>query len=141
MKQTGLLSATVLAIWASQPHADPIRLLGSNELDWQATPEGVAFAALQGDRFSEAYQALVRLPAGTVSPPHVKSANMFGVMLDGEMIHYASDGDADAARRMGPGSFYSIAAGTAHISACVSATPCLAYLSQDGAFDFLPVMP
>lgn len=66
---------------------------------------------------------------------------MFGVMLEGEMIHYTSQDNPETARRMGPGSFYSIAAGTAHVSACVSETPCVAYLYQDGAFDFQPVTP
>ncbi len=133
--------ATVIAtlFTVASANAEPITLLGSNDFVWETTPEGVAFSALQGDRFAEAYQALVRLPAGTVSPPHVKSANMYGVMLQGEMIHYASEEDPDPARRMGPGSFYSISSGTAHVSACVSDVPCVAYLYQDGAFDFLPV--
>lgn len=139
MKRLLFASAVVLTSLASQTLAEPIRLLNSHDFEWQTTPEGVAFAALEGDRFSEAYQALVRLPAGTISPPHLKTANMFGVMLEGEMIHYALGDNPEAARRMGPGSFYSIAAGTAHISACVSDTPCVAYLYQDGAFDFLPV--
>lgn len=133
-----LITAIALTTVTTHVHAEPIRLLGSDDFAWQTTAEGVGFAALQGDRFVESYQASVRLPAGTVSPPHVKSANMFGVMLEGTMIHYAIDVDPDAARRMGPGSYYSIAAGTEHISACVSDTPCIAYLYQDGAFDFLP---
>lgn len=131
------LIATVLAVTSAS--AEPIALLGTNDFAWETTPEGVAFAALQGDRFAESYQALVRLPAGTVSPPHVKTANMYGIMLQGEMIHYLSEADPHAARRMGPGSFYSIASGTAHVSACVSDDPCIAYLYQDGAFDFVPV--
>lgn len=139
MERLLFASAIALVTLSVQAHAEPIRLLGSTDFDWQTTPEGVAFAALQGDRFSESYQALVRLPAGTVSPLHVKTANMFGVMLEGEMIHYTSGEDPEAVRRMGPGSFYSISAGTAHVSACVSETPCVAYLYQDGAFDFLPV--
>jgi len=131
------IAATLIAVASAS--AEPIRLLGSNDFVWETTPEGVAFAALQGDRFTESYQALVRLPAGTISPPQVKTANMYGVMLQGEMIHYLSDEDPATARRMGPGSFYSISAGTAHVSACVSDAPCIAYLYQDGAFDFLPV--
>lgn len=139
MKTIVMCSAIALTSLSSQTCAEPIRLLSSNDIEWERTQEGVAFAALQGDRFSEPYQALVRLPAGTISPPHVKSANMFGVMLEGEMTHYASGENPEAARRVGPGSFYSIAAGTAHISVCVSETSCVAYLYQDGAFDFLPV--
>jgi len=135
-----LKTAAVAAILTTtSATAEPITLLGSNDFAWEATPEGVAFAPLQGDRFAETYQALVRLPAGTVSPPHVKTANMYGVILQGEMIHYLSDEDPAAARRMGPGSFYSINSGAAHVSACVSEAPCIAYLYQDGAFDFLPV--
>lgn len=119
--------------------ANPITLIPSDALDWQKTPEGVAFAALEGDRFTAPYQAMVELPAGTISPLHVKSANMFGVMIAGEMIHYTAHQNPDDALRVGPGAFYKVPSGLAHVSACVSATPCVAYLYQDGAFDFVPV--
>ena len=139
MKHITFATSIALASFGLQAHAEPIRLLSSNDFEWQTTPEGVAFAQLQGDRFSEAYQALVRLPGGTISPPHVKTANMFGVVLEGEMIHYTSNEAPEDARIIGPGSFYSIAAGAAHVAACVSETPCVTYLYQDGAFDFVPV--
>ncbi|MEM6712731.1 MAG: DUF4437 domain-containing protein [Pseudomonadota bacterium] len=142
LRKTSMIVAALVATHtAASATADPITLLEAGDAVWQTTPEGVEFASLQGDRFMEAYQALVRLPAGTVSPLHVKTANMFGVMLQGEMVHYADHEDPQAARRIGPGAFYSIAAGTAHISACVSSIPCVTYLYQDGAFDFLPVQP
>lgn len=136
-----LLSVSVIAtlLTSISASAEQITLLDSNDFKWETTPEGVAFAALQGDRFNASYQALVKLPAGTVSPPHVKSANMYGVMLQGEMVHYANGENQETARKIGPGAFYSISSGTAHVSACVSDVPCVAYLYQDGAFDFLPV--
>ncbi len=136
-----LLSAlTVVMLFVPiSVNAEQITLMDSMDYTWETTPEGVAFAALQGDRFTESYQALVRLPAGTVSPLHMKSANMYGVILQGEMIHYANGDNPKTARKIGPGAFYSISSGTAHISACVSDQPCVAYLYQDGAFDFLPV--
>jgi quercetin dioxygenase-like cupin family protein len=139
MKQ--FLTATIIATLLApiSANAEQITLLDSNDFSWETTPEGVAFAALQGDRFAESYQALVRLPAGTVSPPHVKSANMYGIMLQGEMKHYAHGEEPETARKIGAGSFYSISSGMAHISACVSEEPCVTYLYQDGAFDFLPV--
>ena len=119
--------------------ADQINLIPANDLAWETTPEGVAFAPLLGDRFVESYQAMVQLPAGTISPPHVKSANMFGVILQGEMIHYSTDTDPETAKKIGPGSFYMVPQGLAHVSACVSEVPCVAYLYQDAAFDFVPV--
>ena len=139
MKKKLLLAAMAMLLVPMHASADQIRLLDTADFAWETTPEGVAFASLQGNRFAESYQALVKLPAGTISPPHVKSANMYGVMLQGQMIHYEADENPETARKMGPGSFYSIPKGLAHISACVSETPCIAYLYQDGAFDFLPV--
>lgn len=141
MKQAFLASIVASLITPLPANAQQTTVLEADDYVWETTPEGVAFAALQGDRFAEAYQALVRLPGGTISPPHVKSANMFGIMLQGEMIHYANGDDPDAAKAIGPGAYYSISSGLAHISACVSDTPCVAYLYQDGAFDFLPVEP
>lgn len=141
MKHIILAVAISTLLLPSAGVADQITLIGADDFDWEVTPEGVAFASLQGDRFQESYQAMVRLPAGTVSPPHIKSANMFGVMLQGEMIHYASDEDPDTAQIIGSGSFYSVPSGLAHISACVSVEPCIAYLYQDAAFDFSPVQP
>ncbi|MFL4470637.1 cupin domain-containing protein [Tateyamaria armeniaca] len=116
-----------------------ITLSPAQSLSWETTPEGVAFAALSGDRWSEAYFAMVRLPAGTTSPPHVKSADMFGVMIEGQMTHATADQENPTI--IGPGSYYHVPANLPHVSACVSATPCVTMLYQDGAFDFVPVQP
>ena len=128
------------ALIASPAAADPtITLTPETALDWETTPEGVEFAALSGDRWTEAYFAMVKLPAGTVSPPHVKTFNMYGVMIEGEMTHTAVGAEATTA--VGPGGYYEVPAGLPHISSCVSQAPCVTMLYQDGAFDFLPVTP
>ena len=111
----------------------------AEKLDWQKTPEGVAFAALIGDRFAEPYMAMVKLPAGLVSPAHTKTANMFGVILSGSMVHSAVDADPNDDVVLPEGSFYKIPKNLPHISKCVSSTDCVSFLYQDGKFDFLPV--
>jgi hypothetical protein len=141
--RTTLINLSVLAALCLPASAseglDTITLIPAPALEWASTPEGVAFAALDGDRFAGPYQAMVRLPSGISSPLHVKSANMFGVMIQGEMIHFAKGEDRQKALRVGAGSFYKIPKGLAHVSACVSKVPCIAYLFQDGKFDFVPV--
>ena len=107
-------------------------------LAWDETEEGVAFAPLVGDRFVESYMAMVRLPAGLVSPPHVKSANMFGVVISGTISHLAIEADPSDEVLLPKGSFYQVPAGLAHVSKCVSKTDCVTFLYQDGKFDFLP---
>ncbi|MGR3614437.1 MAG: cupin domain-containing protein [Paracoccaceae bacterium] len=134
-----LLSAVLLCSASTALSDTSILLRDADQMAWETTPQGVAFAPLLGARFSEEYMAMVRLPAGTVSPPHVKSANMFGVMVQGRMTHVPVNASAGPATQVGPGGFYKVPAGLPHVSSCVSAEPCIAFLYQDGAFDFLPV--
>ena len=82
--------------------------------------------------------AMVRLPAGLVSPAHVKTSNMFGVVVSGTMIHVVAGEEPSKEVLLPEGSFYKIPAGLAHISKCVSETSCITFFYQDGKFDFLP---
>ena len=134
-------AAAVLTAFASSSFAqaqEPIQNAPASELVWETTPEGVAFAALVGDRFAEPYMAMVRLPAGLISPAHVKTANMFGVVVLGTMTNVLEGTDPLKGVLLPPGSFYRIPAGVPHISSCVSDSECVAFLYQDGKFDFLP---
>lgn len=133
-----LAAAAIFCAMIEPSTAQSITSLQAGHLPWERTPEGAEFAALEGDRFAEPYMAMVRLPAGLASPLHVKSANMFGVVVAGTFIHSAKGVEAGAQIPLGPGAYYMIPAGLPHVSACISETPCTAFLYQDGAFDFVP---
>ena len=113
----------------------------ANAMAYETSKEGVGFAPLFGDRFKEPYMAMVRLPAGLVSPAHVKSADMFGVVVSGTLTHVAVDAAPQTEVLLPRGSFYRVPAGLAHVSKCVSRTDCVTFLYQDGQFDFRPVSP
>ena len=130
-----------LALVCALPAQAEITTLPPAALDWSKTPEGVAFAALDGDRFAEPYMAMVELPGGLVSPAHIKSADMFGIVVSGTMTHVPKGADPQAGTALGAGAYYHIPAGLPHVSSCVSDTPCVTFLYQPGAFDFLPVSP
>ncbi|MEO9518272.1 MAG: DUF4437 domain-containing protein [Paracoccaceae bacterium] len=134
------LSILATLVFATSAQANSITLTPDTDLDWETTPEGVAFAPLHGDRFAGSYIAMVRLPSGTISPPHIKTADMMGLMVSGLMTHHPHPSGADA-ERIGPGAYYHIPAGLAHVSSCVSDTPCITLLYQNGPFDFNPVTP
>ncbi|MEP3047482.1 MAG: DUF4437 domain-containing protein [Roseibium sp.] len=124
---------------AAAADAGVIDLKAQPELNWEVTPEGVAFAALEGDRFQESYMAMVRLPGGLVSPVHVKSAAMHGIIVSGQMVHVAADENDRQETVLNSGDYYEIPAGLAHLSKCVSKVDCVTFLYQDGPFDFQPV--
>jgi hypothetical protein len=113
--------------------------LPSAQMQWQTTKEGVGFAPLQGDRFQESYMAMVKLPAGLISPAHVKTSNMYGMVVSGMIANIAVGADPSTEVNLPAGSYYKIPAGLAHISKCVSDVDCVTFLYQDGKFDFLPI--
>ncbi|WP_298982148.1 cupin domain-containing protein [uncultured Roseibium sp.] len=131
-----LISVASLTLSAQ---AGDIKLAIQPDLTWETTPEGVAFAALKGNRFSESYMAMVRLPAGLVSPVHTKSSAMFGLIVSGEMVHQSEDGVGGKEVVLKPGDYYEIPAHLPHLSKCVSEAECVTFLYQDGPFDFVPV--
>lgn len=140
MKHIRLSLGVIICCTSMQVQADDqITNLASDKLAWIKTQEGAEFAPLEGDRFSGPYRAMVRLPAGVASPLHTKSATMYGIVLSGTFVHTIEGASSDLEIPLMPGSYYKIPAGFPHISKCISLTPCVTYLYQDGAFDFLPV--
>jgi hypothetical protein len=108
-------------------------------LTWETTKEGVGFAPLEGNRFEEPYMAMVRLPAGLVSPLHAKTANMYGIVVSGVLANVSAQTGPLNEVNLPAGSWYKIPANLPHVSKCVSDVDCITFLYQDGKFDFLPV--
>ncbi len=133
------VSFGVLAPGAFAASDNQIVTIPASQLHWETTKEGVGFAPLQGDRFKESYMAMVRLPAGLISPAHVKSANMYGLVVSGTITNITSGTAPSSEVELPTGSYYKIPAGLAHVSKCISDVDCITFLYQDGKFDFLPV--
>jgi uncharacterized protein YjlB len=133
---TSLIATANLATAAD---TGQIENVPQNQLKWETTKEGVGFAPLQGERYEEAYMAMVRLPAGLVSPAHIKSANMYGLVVSGTIANIAIGADPSTEVALPTGSYYKIPAGLAHVSKCISDVDCVTFLYQDGKFDFLLV--
>ena len=142
-----ILAALILApTFATAADTVPVTVtditaLPVDALDWATTPEGVAFAPINGDRFIQEYMAMVALPHGLISPAHTKSADMFGIVISGAMTHVPADADPTKGALLTAGAYYHIPAGLPHVSSCLSAEDCVAFLYQPGPFDFLPVTP
>ncbi|MDO3380908.1 DUF4437 domain-containing protein [Gilvimarinus algae] len=130
------LCATPLVLFSLSAAANGITSTPVDQLGYDVTPEGVAFAPLKGNRFEEPYMAMVRLPAGLVSPPHTKTAAMYGVIVQGEMTHSLLGTSAADEIALPAGSFYIIPADIPHVSKCISDIDCVTFLYQDGKFDF-----
>lgn len=133
------LAATLLLGAGAAAAGPAIETATPDALAWDATPKGVAFAPLVCDRFAEPHMAMVRLPAGLVSPPHVRSAAMFDVMIVVEKTHVVEGGDPEIAPRLGTGALHQARACDTFVR--VADLDRVAILHQGGAFGLPPVAP
>lgn len=109
-------------------------LLAAGELKWVPLP-GIAGAeqvALVGDPAQESHRAFFRYPVGLKSPPHTHTWGDRGVIVSGT-LSLAVDGAAP--KKLGPGSFFSIAAGITHVTAVEGDAPCVFFMEREGPFD------
>ena len=97
------------------------------------------FSDAYGDRATGAHGTFGIIPANTPSPSHIHSAAYHGVVIRGVMTD-GFNGEKNPPR-LGPGSYWYVPANAVHITACVSAEPCLFYTHSDAKFDFAPAEP
>lgn len=126
----------VQAACAQSGAAVSARAVPAEQIDYQAIAPFVRMGAAWGDRSKGAHGSFGRFPAGAESPPHTHSGAYHGVVIAGLMTNpFAGEQNPPT---MGPGSYWFVPAGAAHVTACVSKEPCVFYFHADNAFDFSP---
>ncbi|MBL8861528.1 MAG: cupin domain-containing protein [Planctomycetes bacterium] len=119
----------------------PIRtsqLVAVHELEWRPLPgiAGAEQARLVGDPFQGSHRAYFRYPVGLASPLHAHTHGDRGVVVSGT-LSLAVDGAP--AKRLGPGSFFSIPAGVPHVTRVEGSEPCVFFMEREGPFDVVLV--
>jgi len=97
-------------------------------------PEGPQMYVVAGDKAAGAFQAIVKFPAGAVTPEHSHSATYSAVVLSGAIGHGGDDS-------FGTGSHWTNIGADAHVTTCVSEEPCMFFVSMQGSFDMTPTAP
>jgi len=97
----------------------------------------ISFADAFGSRETGPHGTFGQFPPNFETPKHTHSHAYYAIVVKGEMTN-PFDGEENPPV-MGPGSFWSVAAGEAHVTACVSDVPCEFYMHAEKNFDFAPV--
>ena len=107
------------------------------EEDKAFTPQfgPVEFADAFGSREKGPHGTFGKFPAAFETPVHTHSHGYRAIVLKGEMTNPFADEENPPV--MDPGSFWSVAAGESHTTACVSETPCEFLMWGDRNFDFI----
>ena len=133
-----LIAAQAAAPKAPSPKITGITLMPAADQKWVAMPglEGATQCALWGDSTKEAHRILYKWPAGTKAPLHTHTAGDRGVVISGT-LSLAVEGAP--AKKLPPGSFFSLAAGTKHVTAVEGDAACVFYVEREGPFDAVMV--
>ena len=133
------LSLTSLAVIGDQMKFDPEKstVLKEEDKQFNVVMEPISFADGYGSRETGPHGTFGQFPANFTTPKHTHSAGYHAIVLKGQMTN-PFDGE-DNPPVMDAGSHWFVAAGEAHITACVSDVPCEFFMYSDKGFDFAPV--
>lgn len=105
-----------------------------DELTWEDIG-GVKLAVLYGDLNKGPYGALLKIPAGMTSPIYSRTGTYEAVQVAGTSSHWLRGEDGTKAKKMTPGSYWTIPAKTEHVSTCTAGAECIVFTWQKTKFD------
>lgn len=97
---------------------------------------GPKYGPLTGDFKKGAHVGLLQVPAGFTSPMHTHSGDYEAVEIEGTSSHWLKGEDGTKAKKMTPGSYWSMPAKLDHVSACDKGKDCVILVWQKTKFDF-----
>lgn len=118
---------------AQNTQAQQSQTIAANDIKFKDLG-GPQLGTVWGDSGKGAHGSFLRLPKGFVSPLHLHTGDYDAVVVTGTVSN------AEAGKKaipLGPGSYYVQKGKVNHVTACLSDTPCLLYITQRKAFDFI----
>jgi quercetin dioxygenase-like cupin family protein len=129
-----LALASAVALAEDRIPAGARTLWPAADLRWEAMPglPGAQQARLWGDPTRSAHGILYRWKAGTDVPPHTHSNGDRGVIVGGVLTLAVEGGPV---QEFPPGSYFSLAGGVRHATACRPGADCVFFIQREGPFD------
>ncbi len=125
---------TALAPLAQAGEAIANTVLKAEDRSFFVAADPIQFAVAAGDLQAGPQGTFGKFPANFQTPWHVHSHAYQAIVIAGEMTN-PFDGEENPPV-MTAGSFWSVAAGARHATACVSDTPCEFFMYASEGFDF-----
>ena len=145
MKTIAAVIAFVMSgalLWTSEP-AQKLTAVKASDVKWEEAkghPKGVKSALIHGDPAKGAFVMLLRIPAGTVYPPHLHSADEVVFVQSGTWtIGEGEKVDESKGKMVDAGGYFSFGAKTPHWGKTNVYTVVLRY--ANGASDIIYCNP
>jgi anti-sigma factor ChrR (cupin superfamily) len=131
----GLAAAALpLAAESQMPKVAGTTIWATSDLKWVPMPglEGAQQVPLWGDPTTGPHGIFYKWPAGTKVPLHTHTHADRGIVISGTLT-LAPDGAA--AKKLPAGSYFAMAGGTKHATACEPGAACVFFIEREGPFD------
>jgi beta-alanine degradation protein BauB len=145
MKKIALLSVATslvagafvagVAVGKAEPPAKA-KFIAVEEVKWDDVG-GPKIGQLTGDYKKGPYTGLLKLPAGFTSPLHSHTGTYEAVEISGTSSHWLKGEDGTKAKKMTPGSYWTITGKADHVSSCAPGADCVIFVWQKTKFDFV----
>lgn len=112
------------------------KFVAAEEVKWDDVG-GPKLGQLTGDYKKGPYGGLLKIPAGYTSPFHAHTGAYEAVQISGTSSHWVRGEDGTKAKKMTPGSYWSMPAKLEHVSACAPGADCVMYVWQKTKFDIV----
>jgi hypothetical protein len=113
------------------------KFIAVEEVKWDDVG-GPKIGLLTGDYKKGPYGALLKIPAGFTSPMHSHTGTYEAVQISGTSSHWLKGEDGTKAKKMTPGSYWTVTGKADHISSCAPGADCVMFIFQKTKFDFVP---
>jgi len=111
------------------------KFIAAEEVKWDDVG-GPKLGTLTGDYKKGPYVGLLKLPAGFTSPLHTHTGTYEAVEISGTSSHWLKGEDGTKAKKMTPGSYWTITGKAEHTSSCAPGVDCVFVVWQKAKFDF-----
>lgn len=130
-----ILGGVFLAGLAVGKTSKDAKFTAREELKWEDVG-GPKLANITGDFKKGPFMALLTIPGGFTSPMHSHSGDYESVQIEGTSSHWFKGEDGTKAKKLTPGSYWTIPAKVDHVSQCEKGKDCVMLLIQKSKFDF-----
>jgi beta-alanine degradation protein BauB len=100
---------------------------------------GPQLADLWGNHEKGAFGGILKIPAGFTSPMHTHKGDYQAVQIQGTSSHWLVGEDGTKAKKLPPGSYWTMPGKLPHVSSCDKGADCLILVVQKTKFDFVQV--
>jgi quercetin dioxygenase-like cupin family protein len=116
--------------------AGKAKLVAAAELKWVDVPDTPAkLATVAGDAAKGAHTSFFKLPGGFSAPLHSHTADHHVAVVAGTLTLTP---EGEAAKKLGPGSWFEFTGRKKHVTACDAGADCLLFIVGKAAWDLVP---